>query len=58
MTDTRRDFIKKATLLTGAAGLFTVLPDSIQKAGHRRRKRDYLPGCRARGFFNAGKPVF
>ncbi|MES2810494.1 MAG: phospholipase C, phosphocholine-specific, partial [Bacteroidota bacterium] len=32
MTDTRRDFIKKATLLTGAAGLFTVLPQSIQKA--------------------------
>lgn len=32
MTDTRRDFIKKATLLTGYAGLFSVLPGSIQKA--------------------------
>jgi phospholipase C len=32
MTDTRRDFIKKATLLAGASGLFAVLPDSIQKA--------------------------
>ncbi len=32
MTDTRRQFIKKATLLTGSAGLFSVLPGSIQKA--------------------------
>lgn len=32
MTDTRREFIKKATLLSGAAGLFSVLPESIQKA--------------------------
>jgi phospholipase C len=32
MTDTRREFIKKATLLTGAAGLFSVMPESIQKA--------------------------
>lgn len=32
MTDTRREFIKKATLLTGSAGLFSVLPASIQKA--------------------------
>jgi phospholipase C len=32
MKDTRREFIKKATLLTGAAGLFSILPDSIQKA--------------------------
>jgi phospholipase C len=32
MTDTRREFIKKATLLAGASGLFTVLPESIQKA--------------------------
>ncbi|SDK26594.1 phospholipase C [Pedobacter sp. ok626] len=32
MADTRRDFIKKATLLTGYAGLFSVLPGSIQKA--------------------------
>lgn len=32
MTDSRRDFIKKATLLTGSAGLFSVLPGSIQKA--------------------------
>ncbi|GAA4319757.1 phospholipase C, phosphocholine-specific [Mucilaginibacter gynuensis] len=32
MSDTRREFIKKATLLTGAAGLFSVLPESIQKA--------------------------
>src|ERR1700712_5712873 len=30
--DTRRDFIKKAALLSGAAGLSGVLPDSIQKA--------------------------
>jgi len=30
--DTRRDFIKKAALLTGAAGLSGVLPASIQKA--------------------------
>lgn len=32
MSDSRRDFIKKATLLTGAAGIFNVLPSSIQKA--------------------------
>ncbi|MCC8407927.1 phospholipase C, phosphocholine-specific [Mucilaginibacter sp. UR6-1] len=32
MADTRRDFIKKATMLAGSAGLFTVLPESIQKA--------------------------
>lgn len=32
MTDTRREFIKKATLLTGAAGLFSMMPESIQKA--------------------------
>ncbi|MCD0488564.1 phospholipase C, phosphocholine-specific [Pedobacter sp. MC2016-14] len=30
--DTRREFIKKAGLLTGAAGLFSMLPESIQKA--------------------------
>ncbi|MDN5286826.1 MAG: phospholipase phosphocholine-specific [Mucilaginibacter sp.] len=32
MLDTRRDFIKKAALLTGAAGLTSILPESIQKA--------------------------
>jgi len=32
MSDTRREFIKKATLLTGAAGLFSVMPEAIQKA--------------------------
>jgi phospholipase C len=32
MSDSRREFIKKATLLTGAAGIFNVLPSSIQKA--------------------------
>lgn len=32
MSDTRREFIKKATLLTGAAGLFSLMPESIQKA--------------------------
>jgi len=32
MTDTRREFIKKAALLTGAAGLFSAMPESIQKA--------------------------
>lgn len=30
--DTRRDFLKKAALLSGAAGLTSVLPPSIQKA--------------------------
>jgi phospholipase C len=30
--DSRRDFIKKATLLSGGAGLFSVLPSSIQRA--------------------------
>ncbi|OOQ60305.1 phospholipase C, phosphocholine-specific [Mucilaginibacter pedocola] len=30
--DSRRDFLKKAALLTGAAGLSSVLPPSIQKA--------------------------
>ncbi|MCE7068557.1 phosphocholine-specific phospholipase C [Dyadobacter sp. CY326] len=30
--ESRREFIKKATLLTGAAGMFSVLPASIQKA--------------------------
>lgn len=30
--DTRRDFIKKATLLSGGAGLLNTLPRSIQKA--------------------------
>lgn len=32
MSDTRREFIKKASMLTGAAGLFSVMPESIQKA--------------------------
>ncbi|RFZ95552.1 phospholipase C, phosphocholine-specific [Mucilaginibacter conchicola] len=32
MSDTRRDFLKKAAMLTGAAGLSSVLPASIQKA--------------------------
>src|ERR1700753_3256397 len=32
MTDSRRDFLKKAALLTGAAGMVNFLPDSIQKA--------------------------
>lgn len=32
MADTRRDFIKKASFLAGAAGLFTVMPESIQRA--------------------------
>jgi len=32
MLDTRRDFIKKAALLTGAAGIASILPESIQKA--------------------------
>ncbi|WPU97183.1 phospholipase C, phosphocholine-specific [Mucilaginibacter sabulilitoris] len=30
--DTRRNFIKKAALLTGAAGIVNILPESIQKA--------------------------
>lgn len=30
--DTRREFIKKAALLSGGSGLFTALPESIQKA--------------------------
>src|SRR6202051_3751036 len=30
--ETRREFIKKAGLLSGAAGIFSVLPASIQKA--------------------------
>src|SRR6202161_4416424 len=30
--ETRRGFIKKAGLLSGAAGIFSVLPASIQKA--------------------------
>jgi phospholipase C len=30
--ESRREFIKKATMLTGAAGLFSTLPASIQKA--------------------------
>ncbi|TDE17528.1 phosphocholine-specific phospholipase C [Dyadobacter psychrotolerans] len=30
--DSRRDFIKKAAMLTGGAGLFSALPASIQKA--------------------------
>jgi phospholipase C len=32
MLDSRRDFLKKAALLTGAAGLTSLLPESIQKA--------------------------
>src|SRR3984885_14644284 len=32
MTDTRRDFLKKAALLTGAASLTNMIPASIQKA--------------------------
>jgi phospholipase C len=32
MSDSRRDFLKKAALLTGAAGLASILPESIQKA--------------------------
>jgi phospholipase C len=32
MKDTRRTFLKKAGLLAGAAGLYSVLPASIQKA--------------------------
>ncbi|MEO6686784.1 MAG: alkaline phosphatase family protein, partial [Dyadobacter sp.] len=30
--DSRREFIKKAAMLSGGAGLFSVLPTSIQKA--------------------------
>src|SRR6186997_951163 len=30
--DNRREFIKKAAMLSGAAGIFNALPDSIQKA--------------------------
>jgi phospholipase C len=30
--ETRREFIKKATLLSGAAGMFTALPPAIQRA--------------------------
>ncbi len=32
MSDTRRDFLKKAALLTGAASLAQLLPESIQRA--------------------------
>lgn len=32
MSDTRRDFLKKAALLAGTAGLANILPASIQKA--------------------------
>ncbi|GAB3920969.1 phosphocholine-specific phospholipase C [Larkinella terrae] len=32
MTDSRREFLKKAALLAGGTSLFEVLPDSIQKA--------------------------
>ncbi|HEY4063936.1 MAG TPA: phospholipase C, phosphocholine-specific [Puia sp.] len=32
MSDTRRDFLKKAALLSGAAGLSQILPASIQRA--------------------------
>ncbi len=32
MSDSRRAFIKKASLLSGAAGLFSVFPEAIQKA--------------------------
>ncbi len=32
MNDNRRDFLKKAALLTGAAGLANFIPESIQKA--------------------------
>ncbi|MBS1662596.1 MAG: phospholipase C, phosphocholine-specific [Bacteroidetes bacterium] len=32
MSDTRRDFLKKTALLTGAAGLAQLLPESIQRA--------------------------
>src|ERR1700744_6295541 len=32
MTDTRREFIKKASFLAGAAGLFTIMPEAIQRA--------------------------
>jgi phospholipase C len=32
MLDSRRDFLKKAAMLTGAAGMANILPASIQKA--------------------------
>lgn len=32
MSDTRRDFLKKAALLTGAAGLTQLIPETIQRA--------------------------
>src|SRR3954467_1813714 len=32
MADTRRDFLKKAAILTGSAGLANMMPASIQKA--------------------------
>lgn len=32
MNDSRRDFLKKAALLTGGAGIWSVLPASIEKA--------------------------
>ena len=32
MSDTRRDFLKKAALLSGSASLAQLLPESIQRA--------------------------
>ncbi|WP_317194850.1 twin-arginine translocation signal domain-containing protein [Algoriphagus pacificus] len=32
MNESRREFLKKSALLTGAAGLWQVLPSSIEKA--------------------------
>ena len=32
MSDTRREFLKKAALLSGAASLAQLLPESIQRA--------------------------
>jgi hypothetical protein len=54
--DTRREFLKKAALLSGATG-FSALPVSIQKAlAIDPAPGQYIPRCRTCCFADAGKP--
>lgn len=57
MKDTRRQFLKKMGLLSGEAGLSSMVPLSIQRA----RAIDPLPGITymdaERGHPHAGKPL-
>ena len=57
--DTRREFIKKATLLSGMVGMNALIPASIQKAlAIDPKPGSYLDGCRTYCDTHAGEPFF